>query len=127
MYDDPMEYQRTKRSYIHEDDTGLSNEDDDDNDNDDDIGDEGFYDEDEDEDDRSYSPAKSLKDPGSSVLHKKDEIHQVHVNASGQQQQPLNMEEDGKSPDEAGSSDDDEGSSSGSGSAEVRGERSYAR
>lgn len=124
MYDDPMEYQRTKRSYIHDEDTGLSNEDDDDND--DDIGDEGFYDEDEDEEDKSDRPVKSLKDPGSSVLHKKDEIHQVHANATGQQQ-PLNMEEDGKSPDEAGSSDDDEGSSSGSGSAEVMGERSYAR
>lgn len=124
MYDDPMEYQRTKRSDIHDEDTGLSNEDDDDND--DDIGDEGFYDEDEDDDDRNDSPVKSLKDPGSSLLHKKDEIHQVHANATGQQQ-PLNMEEDGKSPDEAGSSDDDEGSSSGSGNAEVMGERSYTR
>ena len=121
MYDDPMEYQRTKRSYIHEDD----NEDDNDND-DDDIGDEGFYDEDEDEDDKSDSPAKSLNDPGSSVLHKKDEIHQVRVTAAGQQQ-PLKTEEDSESTDESGSSDDDEGSSSGNGSGEVREDRAYAR
>ena len=121
MYDVPMEYQRTKRSYIHED----HNEDDNDTD-DDDIGDEGFYDEDEDEDDKSDSPVKSLNDPGLSVLHKKDEIHQMHVKAAGQQQ-PLKMEEDGSSQDESGSSDDDESSSSGSGSGEVREERAYAR
>ncbi|KAJ7351919.1 hypothetical protein OS493_034525 [Desmophyllum pertusum] len=51
IYDDPREYQRTKRSYIHEADTEQS---DDDND-DDDIGDEGFYDEDEDDEDSSGS------------------------------------------------------------------------
>lgn len=119
MYDDPMEYQRTKRSYIHEDD----NEDDDNDD--DDIGDEG-YDEDKDEDDRSDSPLTSLNDPDSSMLHKKDEIHQMHVKAVGQQQ-PSKTEEDSESTDESGSSDDDESSNSGSGSGEVRGERVYAR
>ena len=118
MYDDPMEYQRTKRSYIHEDD----NEDDND---DDDIGDEGF-DEDEDEDDRSDSLAKNPNYPGSSVLHKKDEIHQMRTKAAGQQQ-PLKTEEDGASTDDSGSSDDDEGSTSGSGSGEVREDRAYAR
>ena len=117
MYDDPMEYQRTKRSYIHEDD----NEDDD---NDDDIGDEGF-DEDEDEDDRSDSLTKNLNYPDSSVLHKKDEIHQMHVKAA-RQQQPLKTE-DGESTDDSGSSDDDEGSSSGSGSGEIREEGAHAR
>lgn len=118
MYDDPMEYQRTKRSYIHEDD----NEDDND---DDDIGDEGFEEEEE-EDDRSDGLAKNLNYPGSSVLHKKDVIHQMHVKAA-EQQQPLKTEEDGESTDDSGSSDDDEGSSSGSGSGEVREGRAYAR
>ena len=118
MYDDPMEYQRTKRSYILEDD----NEDDND---DDDIGDEGF-DEDEDENDRSDSMAKNLNYPDSSVLHKKDEIHQMHVKAAGQQQ-PLKTEEDGESTDDSGSTNDDEGSSSGSGSGEIREEGAHAR
>ena len=116
MYDDPMEYQRTKRSYIHEDD----NEEDDNDD--DDIGDEGF-DEDQDEDDRGDSPVKSLNNPGSSVLYKKDEIHQMHVKAAGQQQPLKTEEEDSESTAESGSSDDADGSSSGSGS----GERAYAR
>ena len=78
MYDDPMEYQRTKRSYIHEDDNEDDNDDDDDG-----IGDEGFDEEEEDEDDRSDSPVKSLNDPSSSVLHKKDQIHQMHVKVTG--------------------------------------------
>ena len=131
MYDDPTEYQRTKRSYIQDDDTGLTNDDDNDNDegdDDDDIGDEGFYDGDEDDDDRTDSQGKGLKasDSSSSVLHKKDEIHQVNAKHV-EQKQPLSMEDDDKSPDEVGSSDDSEGSSSGSGSAEITSQNSYAR
>ena len=119
MYDDPMEYQHTKRSYIHEDDNEDVDNDDDD------VGDEGF-DEDEDEDDRRDSLAKNLNYPDSSVLHKKDEIHQMHVKAA-RQQQPLKTEEDGESTDDSGSSDDDEGSSSGSGSGDIREEGAHAR
>ena len=118
MYDDPMEYQHTKRSYIHEDDNEDVDNDDDD------VGDEGF-DEDEDEDDWRDSLAKNLNYPGSSVLHKKDEIHQMHVKAA-RQQQPLKTE-DGESTDDSGSSDDDEGSSSGSGSGDIREEGAHAR
>ncbi|XP_078344489.1 uncharacterized protein LOC144630083 isoform X2 [Oculina patagonica] len=126
MYDEPTEYQRTKRSYIEDDDTGLTNDDDDDND--DDIGDEGFYDGDEDDDDNGDSLGKGLKasDSSSSVFHKKDEIRKANAKHV-EKQQPLSMEDDDKSLDEAGSSDDSEGSISGSGSDEVRSQNSYAR
>ena len=105
---------------------GINYVDDDDDDEDDDaIGDEGFYNEDDDDEGDPDSLGPSFKGSGSSVIHKKDDIHQIREQSTehAQQQEP-------KKSGELGSPDDDEGSSSsgsGSGDTEIKGQEVFAR
>ena len=93
------------------------------NDVDEDEDDEaGFDDEDEDDDDGGDSLGQSVKGSSSSVLRKKDEIHELSGENAGHAQLQLQRQSD-----ESGSSGDDEDSSSASGSAEVRGQGLFAR
>lgn len=93
------------------------------NDVDEDEDDEaGLYDEDEDNDDGGDGLGQSVKGSSSSVLRKKDEIHELSEKNAGHAQLQLQYQSD-----ESGSSGDDEEISSGSGSAEVRGQGLFAR
>jgi len=93
------------------------------NDVDEDEDDEaGFDDEDEDDDDGGDSLGQSVRGSSSSVLRKKDEIHELSEKNAGHAQLQLQYQSD-----ESGSSGDDEESSSGSGSAEVGGQGLFAR
>lgn len=129
IYDDPMEYQRAKRSDVRDDDDRAS-------DDDDELADEGFDDEDEDDEENDENSRTSVRSSYASGLRKKDEIYQKNALSEEQRQQQQHEiidddDDDESSLDEAGwssgFSEDSERGAGESGSAEGRNQSFYAR
>lgn len=132
IYDDPMEYQRAKRSDVQDDDDKAS-------DDDDELADEGFDDEDEDYEENDQNSRTGVRSSYSSGLRKKDEIDQKNAMSEEQrqQQQHESIDDDDDDDDDesgldeagwsSGSSEDSERSAGESGSAEGRNQSFYAR
>lgn len=128
IYDDPMEYQRAKRSDVQDDDDKAS-------DDDDELADEGFDDEDEDDEENDQNSRTGVRSSYSSGLRKKDEIDQKNAMSEEQRQQQQHESIDDDDDDESGldeagwssgSSEDSERSAGESGSAEGRNQSFYA-